>query len=531
MNRFPIAGRELRVAARRPATWWLRLSATLLALAFLATLLAAGSFNPPSGGLHGLRGIGIIMLTLASLSGCFLTADSISAERREGTLGLLFLTPLRALDVVLGKLVVSGLTMTLCLVALLPLLFITMLVGGVTPVQAVNLAITILTALLLSLGVGLLVSALSVDSTRAAMTTLAVMVLVTLLPLLLFEVSRELFGGPMSFNPLAAVSPVFTLVFGLEPRWTGSNVLYFWFCVGSQGSLGVALVAAAAVVLSRNWRLAMDPPVVRPRIDEVASTSPGGAFSRWRNPYEELVYRQVRDPGWARWFRRFVWSVLLAMCACILLLRNPDLDVFLTSAMLAVLTLHLLVGLALALESSRLVHQHLRSGAYELLLATPLPGGMIPFGLTEAFQRRFRRAMLTTALGNVLVLLTVMYRGSDIHMYRDGIMLVAAFLMGGLVTSLVNFGAIPWAGVVHGLRARTPLRGAFRALLLVHGFPWAAFCVVFIILVNGNFRSELFVAAWFLGYYLAATVFGVRLGIALRLNLRRRFRELVTAAC
>ncbi|HQU46125.1 MAG TPA: hypothetical protein PK867_25150, partial [Pirellulales bacterium] len=38
-----------------------------------------------------------------------LTADCISSERREGTLGLLFLTDLRGHDVVLGKLVVAGL--------------------------------------------------------------------------------------------------------------------------------------------------------------------------------------------------------------------------------------------------------------------------------------------------------------------------------------------------------------------------------------------------------------------------------------
>ena len=37
------------------------------------------------------------------LAGVFLTADCLSEEKREGTLGLLFLTSLKGYDVVLGK--------------------------------------------------------------------------------------------------------------------------------------------------------------------------------------------------------------------------------------------------------------------------------------------------------------------------------------------------------------------------------------------------------------------------------------------
>ena len=67
--RFPIVARELRVAARRPATWWLRLSATLLGLGLLGMMLTVGAFNPPNGGGDGLWGLGVIMLGIAALSG------------------------------------------------------------------------------------------------------------------------------------------------------------------------------------------------------------------------------------------------------------------------------------------------------------------------------------------------------------------------------------------------------------------------------------------------------------------------------
>ena len=40
---------------------------------------------------------------LCLLAGVLLTADCLSEEKREGTLGLLFLTDLKGYDVVLGK--------------------------------------------------------------------------------------------------------------------------------------------------------------------------------------------------------------------------------------------------------------------------------------------------------------------------------------------------------------------------------------------------------------------------------------------
>ena len=41
-------------------------------------------------------------------AGVFLTADCLSEEKREGTLGLLFLTDLRGHDVALGKLLATS---------------------------------------------------------------------------------------------------------------------------------------------------------------------------------------------------------------------------------------------------------------------------------------------------------------------------------------------------------------------------------------------------------------------------------------
>src|ERR1044071_9279281 len=51
------------------------------------------------------------------LAPILLTADCVSRERREGTLGLLFLTDLRGIDVILGKLAAKGIVPMYCLLA------------------------------------------------------------------------------------------------------------------------------------------------------------------------------------------------------------------------------------------------------------------------------------------------------------------------------------------------------------------------------------------------------------------------------
>jgi len=95
MNFLPIAERELRVAARRPGTYWLRFACGL----FLAVVwFAVMGTGRNQGGLYAVnRSVFHWMATFAFILGSFaglaLTADCLSREKREGTLGLLFLKP------------------------------------------------------------------------------------------------------------------------------------------------------------------------------------------------------------------------------------------------------------------------------------------------------------------------------------------------------------------------------------------------------------------------------------------------------
>src|SRR5947207_5740083 len=105
MRFLPVVERELRMAARRRSTYGLRLLVALAAFSltlWICTLPERG--QPPAELGKSLFAVLTVMaFGYCLLIGPFLTTDSISSEKREGTLGLLFLTDLNCFDVVLGK--------------------------------------------------------------------------------------------------------------------------------------------------------------------------------------------------------------------------------------------------------------------------------------------------------------------------------------------------------------------------------------------------------------------------------------------
>src|ERR1041385_1755399 len=138
MTFLPIVERELRVAARRRGTFWLRIMAALIALVIGGGFIGLEYMQDVLSGGSQLRLGGPVFKTLTWMSfaaalsaGLFFTADCLSEEKREGTLGFLFLTDLRGTDVVLGKLAATSLRCVFALLAVFPVLAITQLMGGV----------------------------------------------------------------------------------------------------------------------------------------------------------------------------------------------------------------------------------------------------------------------------------------------------------------------------------------------------------------------------------------------------------------
>src|SRR5688572_27570601 len=99
MTFLPIVERELRVAARRRSTYWTRAGVAAAALILFGGMVGLSSLQ--RSGLATQLGpilFGIfswLSFIAVCAAGVFLTSDSLSEEKREGTLGLLFLTDLR----------------------------------------------------------------------------------------------------------------------------------------------------------------------------------------------------------------------------------------------------------------------------------------------------------------------------------------------------------------------------------------------------------------------------------------------------
>src|SRR6266436_6391326 len=186
MTLLPIVERELRVASRRPTTYWLRFLLALGVWALWFLLMTFGpSAVPVNRGQMVFMSLGALTFAFCLLAGVILTADSLSQEKREGTIGLLFLTELKGYDVVLGKLMATSIHAFYGLGAVLPLLTYSMLVGGVTLGESCRLGLALLAALFFSLSVGMFVSAHSRDARQAmGRTLLALAASAVLLPVL-----------------------------------------------------------------------------------------------------------------------------------------------------------------------------------------------------------------------------------------------------------------------------------------------------------------------------------------------------------
>ena len=133
MSFLPIVERELRVAARRASTYRGRFVTALTVVGVGAYLLRLSPVIR-GGGIPIFTMVTMCLAGLAVVSG-WAGYDSISQEKRDGTIGFLFLTDLKGKDIVLGKLAASALPSIYAAMGVLPVLAIATLLGGVTARQ------------------------------------------------------------------------------------------------------------------------------------------------------------------------------------------------------------------------------------------------------------------------------------------------------------------------------------------------------------------------------------------------------------
>lgn len=527
MNLLPVVTRELLLGSRRSQTWWLRCISAAAALTLGILLYSAVSSDPVMRGRVMFTGIGILMLVLAMFSGVFLTSDAISSERRSGTLGLLFLTPLRPLDVILGKLATTSLQMSYGLLAIFPLLFLSLLVGGVSGGEAVRLCLVILVALFLSLALGLRVSVQASNSTHAAMATLSALSLIAFLPWVVEAIGKAWFGTGLNLHPLMGFSPVYSYEYAGTAYNTGFTGAVFWRALGLQFGLGSLCVVTACYSLSSRWRQDSTPSQIATQPRPARAQRRQARLSNYLNPYRWLMERQIIGAGWARPLRFAAFCVWLVAAGGLMWGSQLNFGPMLMIAFSSVFALHVLLGLEVAFEATRPLQEQHQSGALEQVLTSPLPPGAIIAGTHAALNRRFVLAIYLVLVANLALWFLLIGRAQVLRLDAPGFFLISAFLLGGGVMSLVNFAALRWIGMMRALLDRTPLQAALRSLLIVHALPWLLFALVFLMMTGIN--SQGLVATMFWGYFSGAIFFGIWLARRARRHLTRYFKYLATS--
>jgi len=473
MTFLPVVERELRVAVRHRSAFWVRLvSAGGAVLCAFAVLIVW----PPFG--SALQSGRELFVPLAWLVFCFcviagpvLTCDTISAEKREGTLGLLFLTDLHGMDVVLGKLVAASVTSVFALLAVLPVMAIPILLGGVQLGDLLRTALVLGNTLFLSLAIGILMSALCVQWRSAlALTGFALFLIVV--------VATAMAPGSVHTDDLLGqaaqiISPVsaMTLAGNYQVAPVG-----FWVSFVSTHAMAWIALAVAGWVTAHAWR---EPSgwvgrIVRRRI--------------WHDWYygspearRKLRALMDRDPiAWLRWRQRLkrwlLWSTVSIALAFWVFIRvryayftTGDAAVFLVGIWL--------LGPIKWLAASEATHQlatEMQSGALELLLTTPISVHEIVRGHLRAMDR-----LLMVPAGAVLIVqlgMIVLSETSFEVFGGDEPTLGMAIV--GIVTALWDIRTIEWVGMWLALKKRRADRAFAATVRRILFLPWFVLLVV-----------------------------------------------------
>ncbi len=530
MSFLPIVERELRVAARRRGTYWLRLLVAL-GLVLVATFIFLASKNEPQ---HQIGQMIFYTLTGGLMLYCLLaglrsTADCLSEEKREGTLGLLFLTDLRGYDVVIGKLTANSLAVFYCVVAVLPILGIPLLMGGVTGAEFGRIALVLVNTLFFSLSAGMLASAMCRNPRVAIAWTFLLILLVTAGSPAVGLCLWWLADWRGNYEPVFLVpSPVFSYFAGADVFFTRSLGSGFYVSLGIVHVAAWVFLGLASLIAPRSWQDRPSSAGGAKRRELLHEGMEGDAAMRHafrtrllnRNAFYWLATRPQSRALWA-WGPLVLaalawgWGIYEFGRDCF----NPGM--YVTTAYLLSVAMKLYIGG----EAGRRLIEDRKIGAMELLLSTPLSVSQILRGQFLALQRQFLIPALVMLLLDFWLLLAGL-SGSDLNSPGERTFWVWMWLA-GITMFVADIAALFWLGMWTGLAVKNPRHAVGAAIVPVLALPWIGVGVVMTIIellpyeMRRPFRWDgLPLLLWF-GFGIAVDVL---LGLAARNNLLRKFR-------
>jgi ABC-type Na+ efflux pump permease subunit len=487
MHFLPIAERELRVASRQGRTYWTRLAAGLVAIVaasyFFWVISAVAGVNSGRRVFDTLTHLAFLVCLFA---GPKYTADCLSREKRDGTLGFLFLTNLRTYDIVIGKLAATSVSVVYGLAATVPVFALCLVAGGVQAGEFARIILSLLNTLFFSLAAGLLVSSWVWEERKAVQTTSGILLVFGFVLPLLGEYLRRKTPSAGLIPILSALSPGLSLGLGTLP----SSTKLYWMSLGVVHLLAWVALAIACRVLRVSWQ---DRPISerapwRERLHQWllrrANPSANDRPLLDANPFCWLVSRS----------RLVVWETWLLLGVAVLVaawggwITRGKIPVIIPCLMLAI-GLHSIGKMQLCAAACDRLAEDKRSGALEMLLGTPIRISEMLRGQMLALIRQFWGVLtVVVALDFVMLFLVLAMPEPDGPFEPDQIKLLWLLLFAGVFLLVIDAAALGWVGMWHAVAASNIQQARSRTQLRILILPWVI--LILWISYTGIFRGR-----------------------------------------
>ncbi len=482
MKLLPVVARELGSIARRPSAYWLRSGAAVAAFIAMGYVALVGS--------QGTRALDLgrnlfEILSAGAFAYCLVagirgTADALSEEKREGTLGLLFLTDLKGYDVVFGKFVSLGINSVYGVLAVVPVLALAMMLGGTSGRQFLMMAGCLFNTLFFSLAAGIFVSTFSQQERPAMSGALGIIFAACAGPYVaaVAHAYESLEIWEVMTNEFLLTSPIFAYRTASDPALARIHFDDFLLSLAYLHLAGwLCLVVASASIAQRAHQ-----------------DAPRGRFVTWfLRLRQELAYgkaarrRALRgtllDRNAFSWLAgrdrlkgRYAWAFLAMLGALWWFARwkAPEVMADWPVTLGAIWFVHLFFKIWLASEVASRFIEDRRSNALELLLTTPIRLREFASGQRLALARQFGGPVLLIFALNALAGWNSRFSfGYAIQTERPWL-----FFLGGFVHLLADFYAIHWVAIWRSMHLRGTNRAISQVILLVVLIPSAGWFLV-----------------------------------------------------
>ena len=487
------------MASRRLGTYTSRFSIALLVFFVIVYALifvvVADGYPLHRAGSDMFFAVSGIMIFLCNIAGIYLTADCLSEEKRNGTLGLLFLTNLRGYEVVLGKMSVGAIQAVLGLLSAVPMLVVPVLMGGVDPMLVLRMTFVLFATLFLSLSVGMACSAIFKSSKVTTGMALGVMLFLNFGPVFIYEILYGIFGrisvsGIREIYSLFSTGNIYLLAIdgrlGLggqaDFEWNISIIFVIGFSIFS--------ILFAIWKTARTWQDQPEKTIT----DMVLQKSSNNMHRRSRvldkNPLHWLAARKKFGPG-------VVWLGFVIVFTFMMIVTNGfkyllGLDSSTYGASSSFLVTLWFVSAMFKWWMAGAACERFRidrgESALELLLSTPLEYK----DFAKAHRDRIRWQFLWPIILILCLIPFMMGLSSEdtLPLYIIGILMF-----------FIDVWATYFVGMHTSLTLRKPVYSSSIVILKIHILPYLVFFMLFLIAgtsTSGNFDENGMLALWFL---------------------------------